>query len=476
MVAREHAAATHRPKPLPVAHICIGLAILGAAAVLLFVRLGHYALWDDEATTALSAIGVWRTGDTVALVDHNIVAYRGGAELRNFHFRYIPPLPSYLAAPFVGLMGNSSLAARLPFAIAGLICVTLMVWWLWKDRASLLTWTLLGLAILGNVSLFLYFRQARYYGVAILASAVMAYLYLQWDGRRRPLLFFALISLCLWTSNYLNYVAFYSCLAVDYLLWGRKRQRLQQGDWITLFLPQPVGQTVEADVRYLAPLIPLGIFLGMAVVRTICRGKWWIVLSLAVVAFGTNALQLYPFYTGEFRSTISLYARELLDPPNDPYKEAAKWINTHVEPQQTIWVLPDYMTYPLMYHAPKAIYAWQLSNPPEPQFQGLDPIHFQGVVPPDYVIAFGPVVRDVREFLRSLEQTGIEYRQIETLDILWLDRYRPELVWRTFAPITNFDRDLEAIYIFQRVRPPLVPTEKTRQGKGSHSVTESPRD
>src|SRR6266852_1011387 len=81
MVARQNSTATHQPQSLPVARICIALAILGTAAVLIFARLGHYALWDDEASTALAAIGVWRTGDTVAVIDHNIVAFHLGEEL-----------------------------------------------------------------------------------------------------------------------------------------------------------------------------------------------------------------------------------------------------------------------------------------------------------------------------------------------------------------------------------------------------------
>jgi hypothetical protein len=117
-------------------------------------------------------------------------------------------------------MGNDSLPARLPFALFGFVCVILLVRWLLKDRASLLTWTLFGSALLGNVSFFLYFRQARYYGLAIVASVALVYLYLHWEGHRRQLIIFAGTSLALWGSNYLNYIALYCCLAADYMLWG----------------------------------------------------------------------------------------------------------------------------------------------------------------------------------------------------------------------------------------------------------------
>ena len=46
----------------------IALVVFFAAAILLFARLGHYSLWDDEALTALTALGVWRTGDTTAVL------------------------------------------------------------------------------------------------------------------------------------------------------------------------------------------------------------------------------------------------------------------------------------------------------------------------------------------------------------------------------------------------------------------------
>ena len=93
-------------------------------------------------------------------------------------------------------------------------------------------------AILGNVSFFLYCRQCRYYAPAILATSALAFLYVFWDGRRRSVAAFALLSVVLLAANYLNYVALYACLAADYLIWGRKRRPLTAGDWLWLIFPQ----------------------------------------------------------------------------------------------------------------------------------------------------------------------------------------------------------------------------------------------
>src|SRR3989441_12089102 len=64
-----------------------------------------------------------------------------------------PPLPYYLEAAFVGPLGHNALAARLPFALAGLLALLLVHFWLWKDRAPTRTWLLVGLGACGNVSL-----------------------------------------------------------------------------------------------------------------------------------------------------------------------------------------------------------------------------------------------------------------------------------------------------------------------------------
>src|SRR5207237_5970385 len=117
--------------------------------------LGGCALWEDEAVTALHALGVWRTGDTTAVIGHNVVGYRAGSTLVGLRERYTSPLAFYMAAPFVGLLGRDPLAARLPSALCGLAAVALMLWCARGVRADPVTWGLLALAVLGNASFFL---------------------------------------------------------------------------------------------------------------------------------------------------------------------------------------------------------------------------------------------------------------------------------------------------------------------------------
>ncbi len=117
----------------------LSIVVLVLSCGLIFFRLGHYLLWVDEADTALFARGVARTGDTSAMIDHNLYVYYLGGLLKNLHGRYQPPLPYYLAAPFVGTSGTGSLWPRIPFAICGLLSVALMLYWMYRSRLSAVT-------------------------------------------------------------------------------------------------------------------------------------------------------------------------------------------------------------------------------------------------------------------------------------------------------------------------------------------------
>ena len=202
-------------------------------------------------------------------------------------------------------------------------------------------------------------------------------------------------------------------------------------------------------MRYLVPVIPLCIFIAALALARLTRRSPWLAAAAGAVVFGTNLVHGGPLTSIGARSSIALYARELLDPAVDPYQVTAAWINANVRAGESIWVMPAYMKYPLMFHAPKAVYAWQLAWPPEPQFEGLPAIHFEGRVQPDYMIAFGPAVGTMVDagFTRDREQ-------LATLDVYWKDLYRPELSWRRFGPVTGYDRGTEAVYVFGR--PPAA--------------------
>jgi hypothetical protein len=504
---------------------------------LIFTQLGHYALWDDESLVALSAKGVQRTGDTSVLLNHgNIVAYRNGLHIHDFADRALPPLDCYLAAASFDFFGVSAWSARLPFALFGLGTGLLLFLWA-RDLPIVQRWVFLA-AVFGNVSLILFSRQCRYYSLTLFFSVAIVFVYTRWKGGARDLVLLAALSVCLFASNVMSYGALYLALALDYVIWGRKRQHLNRLQWIALFgpqlflcgligsvwnpfrttlgtyeaantlldrlslffwcwrdmdrceffalpllllalgvgifqrrtwmirgcvaiavyvaaialvSPQLIRQSAESEVRYLAPVIPLALALEAGALVALLQKRTALLIVAAVLAFGTNLFNGGPFLSWGLRSTLLSYLGELSLPQAEPYTPTADWINEHVPENASVWVTPYYAAYPLMFAAPRALYAWQLSWPPRPDLAGLPAIQFAGRQAPDFIVTFGPARGEVAQFMKSKSLPGFHYRFVTTLNYFWKDMYRPELYWRTFESVTTFNPEKDGVSIYQRV-------------------------
>jgi hypothetical protein len=520
--------------------VWVSVIIFAASLILLFARLGHYALWDDEAITAITSRGVWQTGDTSAWVDpshHNLLAYRNGLLIKHFKDRYTPPLQFYLIAPFIGLFGESNFVCRLPFAICGIMAVMIILRWLWRSRPPPLVWWAAAFVILTNASFFLFFRQCRYYGLASVLSLAVAYQYYYLDNRRRSIVLISLTLVLLLTAQYLNYAAAIGCLVVDYALWGHRRRWLSWTDWLVLILPQvvvgaivcsiwnpiamganagPHGSWIiqhfrllcwnwrdmiasdfiilplllmcpimyfwskselllrapmalfvylaivatlaatppidhgNAEVRYLAPVLPLCIGISILAVWALDPIKPKIKWTVIIVALLSVILE--PDLSGDtpaFGPTSLLYYRELWSPQQEPYTPIAQWINDHVPAGQSVYISPAWMACPLMFYAPKAIYAWQLLDPPKPDYVGMPDIFFEYRLPPDFLIGCGPWTSETKQIQDKLLARNIRYEEVGTIDVYWKDMYRPERIWRSFVTIKP--KPGEKIYIFRRV-------------------------
>lgn len=509
------------------------------SAVIMFTKIFHYPLWDDEAIDALVGKGIFQTGDTSGVIGHNILGYRNGLLLNRLRVEGEPPFTAFAAACSMRFFGTTSWAARLPVALLAFAGVLLLLWWIWKLRPPLTFVLIFVIGLISNASLYLYSRQCHYYGIAIFSFIAIPFLYLNWSGRNPMLLLMGLCSAVLLASNYTFFLVLYTCLFADYIIWQRKVRGFSLAElcliaippfltglalmawWnpfhtmmgariahdsisqrITLFLwhwrdlnrcemivgallliaplvaficrdtwlkralfalviyvvgmtilsTQSISETSVSDVRYFSGLIPLFIFIEALTIRDLTRKATWLAIPLALVAFGTNLLNGGSLQSCGFRSTIVSYVGELVKPPQDPYKPAAEWIRNNVPKDSSIWVLPDYMTYPLMFHAPDAVYAWQLRSDQkkEEQFKDLPDIHFQGLVSPDYIVVFGPSVIQIRELLQRWKSMGVQYDEIYRINTFWKDLYRPELFWRTFKPIKEFDPETQAIYFFKK--------------------------
>lgn len=219
-----------------------------------------------------------------------------------------------------------------------------------------------------------------------------------------------------------------------------------------LLSTQPVRATSFFDIRYLTPLLPSLIYISAYVIHFCFQSRPRLGLVFGIVILGTNLThRLLPF-RGDRLITSARFIYELLCPVPEPFSPVISWLKKSVSHRGSVWVLPEHMTYPLMFHAPDPIYAWQLrpEQKQEEQFKDLPDIHFKGLVPPDYIVVFGPSVEQIRQLMSQWSMQGLRYQEVTRLMTFWKDLYRPELFWRTFKPIEKFDPNTEAIYIFQR--------------------------
>jgi len=179
--------------------------VLIACAVLLFWGLGKRDLWQDEAETAMLAKNILRFKWPVVFDGVNLVSSEVGKDFGpDGLWRWSPWLQLYMAAGSMALFGIGTVAARLPFALLGLLCLPLTYAFALRSfdskRVARLSALLLGL----SVPFLLHCRQARWYSLAYLLTIGLFFslFELERSPRAAPVAL-ALCAALLFHTNYL---------------------------------------------------------------------------------------------------------------------------------------------------------------------------------------------------------------------------------------------------------------------------------
>ncbi len=208
----------------------LGLAIVGGlAALLLFWDLGEKYLWQDEANTAVLAVRMLQYGkplgyDGVNLIGNDNFAaedvdsigertssprvaveylIRRGDLKADTAWKYHPWGQFVVAAASFTLLGKTTLAARLPFALAALATVLLVYWLVRAYCGSPLMAFLASALLTTNTYWILHSRQSRYYALSSLLLLITVLAYLRWqDGKRWGATNFVLGAWCWFQVDY----------------------------------------------------------------------------------------------------------------------------------------------------------------------------------------------------------------------------------------------------------------------------------
>ena len=214
--------ASHLPPERLAAAACAALA-----ALLLLPGLGDVHLWQDEAQTAVIARTVLDGGIPRGTDGRNYFSQELGKEYADgYVWKWHTWLSFYVVAASFALLGESTFAARLPFALLGVATVALA--WstglrLWRDRWAAAT-AATGLALC--VPFLLLTRQCRYYAAASFFSlwGLHAYAGLEPGRRRETLALFAAATL-LFHTHYVYCATLLVALLAHALLFEPARRR-----------------------------------------------------------------------------------------------------------------------------------------------------------------------------------------------------------------------------------------------------------
>ncbi len=201
-----------------------GLVVVGC--VLLVPNLGDRCLWQDEAECALVARGILRTGLPVAWDGRLFATGAFGVEVTDsFLWAWTPWAMHYLAAAGMAVFGQTSLGARLPFALLGCASIGLTYWVARRLIGDRWASGLAAVLLITSVQYLLLMRQCRYYAIVPVAALLAIWGYTELSRRRGIVLLSAGLVL-LFYANYLTCACVAFGLVGHAVLWRRDRQTL----------------------------------------------------------------------------------------------------------------------------------------------------------------------------------------------------------------------------------------------------------
>jgi len=168
--------------------------VLALACFPLLCDLGGPPLWEDEGDTAAFAQRIVATGlptawDGRTFLDSDY-GYRVAPRLFGHDLVMVgtPWLPFYVTAGSFALLGETTFAARLPFALASLATLGLLYLWILRATGCARAAFAAAFLLLVNAQFLLYARECRSYALNMLLTTAVLAGFLRLDARKRSAL------------------------------------------------------------------------------------------------------------------------------------------------------------------------------------------------------------------------------------------------------------------------------------------------
>ncbi len=195
------------------------------------------------------------------------------ADIYDGPFIYRTWIPYYLQAASILVLGKTTLAARLPFAVCGILSVfsTYLLAWRLTEKKSIALLSAFFLA--SSVPAILYFQTARYIAVPILLSTLLLILYLElFQSRPWNYLPFSLVAIILFHTMFVAFGGLILGITLHFLMhrkqWGRDHYKRVGKAALTiiiftlpwLIMISPMFQRIEEFYKVGSSLIDSSVF------------------------------------------------------------------------------------------------------------------------------------------------------------------------------------------------------------------------
>jgi len=256
----------------------------------------------------------------------------------------------------------------------------------------------------------------------------------------------AILILRLWSAapgwHYRNLVYSWACFTALFI------------SLIYFLLPEPISV-----MRYFLPLLPIGYGLyGLALSEIQRRFSSGPVLFTALII----AVASMPAV-----SALPRYLHEISHPYPTANQAVADYLLSHAMQDDTVYASPEPLNYPLMFYAGHYLKFSDLLDTATPlpveRLRTMAPFLFRDTTFPDWYIAFGKRQDEDETFSETgtlsyftrphpEHNTMVSYRyqQVAVLNAFWNQTQRPEINYHTYGPVTDFDRNTEAVYVYRR--------------------------
>jgi len=181
------------------------IIILTFAGASFFLNLGDIPFWQDEGETAVVSSNLLENKIPVSWDGKNLVSSLNGADFNSdFVWTWHPWVQFYVTAASFWVLGKSTFAGRIPFALCGFFTVWLLYFVTVKLTDNKRIGLLATFFLATNLQFILFCRQCRYYALLPLFTLLMVYA-VTFLETKKGFCIFACSAVLLFHSNYASF-------------------------------------------------------------------------------------------------------------------------------------------------------------------------------------------------------------------------------------------------------------------------------